>query len=206
MFTVIFLPHLKSHLTSKGEKNPLASLLKERRAPHLLGAGSALSSGSFSFICATLPSTLMEPVINSALYSSLMLFHSHFVEVVSLPWQKASHFACTSMGTTAHTAANSLETSLPPSAPCHRARDTSVLIAQKCQEPIRGTGLTRAGAGMRDSTAPWAQTTRTGARLEETNQPARCCLRRGRGTKGGIKRRSNDFCFWCSHLSTKAAI
>lgn len=99
-----------------------------------------------------------------------------------------------------------VETSLPPSAPCHWAGDTSVLITQKGQEPIRGTGLSRAGAGMRDSTAPWTQTTRTGARLEETNQPAPCCLGRERGTKGGIKRRSNEFCFWRSHLSTKAAI
>lgn len=91
-------PHLKSHLTSKGENNPFASLLEERRAPHQPGAGSAFSSGSLSFICATLPTTLMEPVINSALYLSLMLFHSHSVEVVSLSWQKASHFACLSVG------------------------------------------------------------------------------------------------------------
>lgn len=84
-------PHLKRHLTSKGENNPFTSLLEERRAPHQPGAGSALSSGSLSFICATLPTTLMEPVINSALYLSLMLFHSHSVEVVSLSWQNILH-------------------------------------------------------------------------------------------------------------------
>lgn len=89
--------HLKSHLTSKGEKNSFASLLEERRAPHHLGAGSALNGGPFSFICATFPSTLMEPGINSALYLSLTLFHNHLAEVVSLPWQKASHFACMSV-------------------------------------------------------------------------------------------------------------
>lgn len=150
-------PHLKSYLTSEGESDPFASVLEDGRAPHQPGAGSALSGGSFSFICATLPSTLMAPVINSTLYSSLTLFHSHFVEVVSLPWQKASHFARASVDCCfrlrARTAAarrnvpSTIYTLLP-------GRVRSVPIIQKCEEPIRGTGLTQAGAGTWGSTAP----------------------------------------------------
>lgn len=98
MFTVIFIPTFEKPPYFQGEKNPFATLLEERRTPHQPGAGSALSGSSFSFICCTLPSALIEPVINSALYPSLMLFHSHFVQVVSLLWQKASHFACASGG------------------------------------------------------------------------------------------------------------
>lgn len=91
-------PHIwKATSLPRGRKILLLSPLEERRAPHQLAAGSALSSGSFSF-CATLPRALMEPVINSALYSSLMLFHSHFVPVVSLPVAESIAFSCTPVG------------------------------------------------------------------------------------------------------------
>lgn len=83
-------PHIwKATSLPRGRKILLLSPSEARRAPHQLAAGSALSGGSFS-CCATLPGALMEPVINSALYSSLMPFHSRSVDVVSLPWQKAS--------------------------------------------------------------------------------------------------------------------
>lgn len=83
-------PHLKGHLTSKGEKNPFAESLGRERSTS--SAGCWLSSQQWLlFLLCPLPRALTEPVINSALYSSLMLLHSHFVPVISLPWQKASH-------------------------------------------------------------------------------------------------------------------
>lgn len=83
--------HLKSHLTSKGEKNSFAESLGSEESTS--SAGCWLSSQHWLiFLLCHPPSALVEPVVNSALYSGLMLLHSHFVEVFSLPWQKASHF------------------------------------------------------------------------------------------------------------------
>lgn len=83
-------PYIWKATTSKGEKNPFAESLGSEESTS--SAGCWLSSQQWLiFLLCHPPSSLMEPVINSALYSSLMLFHSHFVEVVSLPWQKASH-------------------------------------------------------------------------------------------------------------------
>lgn len=125
-------PRLKSHLTSKGEKNPFARLLGGRRAPHQPGAGSAHSSGLFPFICAILPSALMELMINSALHSSLMLFHDRFfpVEENSLFW------AIVPGGRLVLPPLAGML--LPRFAPGHRAGDVSVPTIQKGQENIRG--------------------------------------------------------------------
>lgn len=124
-------PHLKSHLTSKGEKNPFARLLEERRAPHQPGAGSAHSSGSLPFICAILPTALMELVINSALHSSLMLSHNLFspVEENSIFW------ALVPGGKLVLPPLAGMF--LPRSAPGHRVGDVSTPTIQKGQETIR---------------------------------------------------------------------
>lgn len=152
-----FSPHLKSHLTSKGEKNPFASLLEERRAPHQPGAGSALSGVSFSFICATLPSALMEPVIKSALYSSLMLFHSHFVEVVSLPWQK-HHILHVRLWVVVSDWWLVLlpipGMSLPPSTPCHRAGHRSAPSHRRAKSPSEGRDWPRLVRGCKAAQHP----------------------------------------------------
>lgn len=165
-------PHLKSHLTSKGEKNPFAESLGSEASTS--SAGCWLSSQQWLiFLLCPPPSALVELVINSALYSGLMLLHSHLVEVFSLPWQKASRFHARLWVVVSDwwlvvlavsEASLNREWCTVHTLPLHR-------------RAIRGLGLMQAGTGIWGSTLNPHPTNQSTA-CKNTNPPAHHCLGR----------------------------
>lgn len=132
MFTVIFLPTFeKPPYFQGGEKSFCKAFGREESTS---SAGCWLSSQQWfvSLHLCNPPHALMELMINSALHSSLMLFHDRFfpVEENSLFW------AIVPGGRLVLPPLAGMF--LPRFAPGHRAGDVSVPTLQKGQENIRG--------------------------------------------------------------------